>query len=66
MGNKTKQRLKIIALGWYLTLTTWIGTFVYNNYLVDGYEFAYYLTLIFHYTSIYFVIMHYFIEGKDK
>jgi len=60
MGNKTKTRLMIIALGCYLIGTTWLGAFIYNNYLVEGYEIAYWLTIAFHYASLYALV-----EGKD-
>jgi hypothetical protein len=65
MGNKNKIRLMIMILGWYLIGTTWLGAFIYNNYLVEEYETAYWLTIAFHYLSLYVIVMHYSIEGKD-
>jgi hypothetical protein len=65
MGNKTKTRLMIMILGWYLIGTIWLGAFIYNNYLAGGYEIAYWLTITFHYLSLYVIVAHYSIEGKD-
>lgn len=65
MGEKTKQRLIIMMLGWYLTATTWLGALIYNNHLLEGYEIAYWLTIIFHYSSLFVMVLHYSIEGKD-
>ena len=65
MGNKTKTRLMIVALGCYLIATTWLGAFIYNNYLVEGYEIAYWMTIALHHTSLYVLVSHYLIEGKD-
>lgn len=66
MGNKKKARLIIIALGWYLIGTTWLWAFIYINYLAEGYKTAYWLSITFHYLSIYVAGAHFLIEGKDE
>jgi len=66
MGKKTKTRLLIMMLGWYLTATTWLGAYIYNNYLNDDYIVAFWLTCVFHYLSLYISVAHYSIEGKDE
>ena len=55
----------IMILGWYLIGTTWLGAFIYNNYLAEGYEVGFWLTILFHYLSLYVIVAHYSIEGKD-
>ena len=65
MGNKTKERLMIMMFSWYLIGITWLGVFIYNNYLVEGYEFAYFLTVLFHYLSLTAIASHYWIEKED-
>ena len=65
MGTKSKQRLLIMCTAWYLIATTWIGTYIFKNYLVEGYEVAYWLSITFHYIGLYIMCSHYLIEGKD-
>ena len=65
MGNKTKERLMIMMLSWYLIGINWLGVFIYNNYLVEGYEVAYWLTVLFHYLSLIAIVSHYYIESIE-
>ena len=66
MGNKTKERLMIMMLSWYLIGITWLGVFIYNNYLVEGYEIAYFLTVKFHCLSLIAIVTHYLIESIER
>lgn len=64
MKSKNKIRLMILALGWYVTATTWFGAWLYNNYVTDNYEVAFWITAIVHWLSLYIVAAHYSIEGE--
>jgi len=66
MKKKKKNVLTIMALTWYLILSTFAGAYVYINYLTPEYEAAYWTALFFYAAGIYMSIAAYVITKEDK
>lgn len=64
MNKKLKERLLIVILGVYLSLTVWLVQYLYNAKLSESYEEAFWATVIFHYCVVYVIVAHYTISKQ--
>jgi hypothetical protein len=65
MENNKKIAMSIIGGTWYVVISIFVSTYIRINHLPEGYEGAYWLSVIVYFIGTYAAVMAYIIERKE-